>query len=310
MEKYFLVKATGKEHKALPIKIFKEPESLKIVSNRMSWKILKEMRNPSCPIDISKKLGIHEQKVYYYIRKFRDENLIEEVREEQRHGILAKFYKTKNYAFGLAMDVVPKEKEIKIPFTPHIKSLEPFIVEGEINSKIIVGSPDPHGPYKARASDSCCAIDFALFLGSFTNRVNAPNYKLDVEVREKDLKDNLILIGGPTVNMITRRINKHLPIFIDTKNDISIVSTISGKKYFEEENGLIEIVENPFSKKNKILILAGKRFPGTRASILAFISNIGEVMKGNKFNKNIIAKVVKGYDIDGDGIIDMAEFVE
>lgn len=309
MKKYFLVKI-NKERKAMPIKIFSRPENLKILSSPMSWKILKEMKEPSCPIDISKKLGIHEQKVYYYIRKFKNANLIEEVKKEQRHGILAKFYKINNYAFGITMDNVPKEHEIEIPFNPYAKLLEPFIVNGKINSKIIVGSPDPHGPYKARASDSCCAIDLALFLGSFTNGVESPNYKLDVEVREKDLKDNLILIGGPTVNMITRKINKKMPVFIDTKNDISIVSTITGRKYFEEENGLIEISENPFSKKHKILVLAGKRFPGTRASVLAFITNIKEVFRGNKFKKNIIARVVKGYDVNGDGIIDTAEFVE
>ncbi len=308
--KHFILKM-GKRKTLTPIKVFNDPKVFKILSNDLAWKIFKELSTPQCPIDIAKKLGIHEQKIYYYIRKFKTSGLIQEVGEEGRHGTIAKFYQIKNHAFCLKLESAPEE-EIQIHSPLFNKNLEPFVLEGKLNSRIIVGSPDPHGPWKAQASDGSCAIDFALFLGSFTAGIFQPNYKLDTEIREKDLKGNLILIGGPTVNMVTKKVNKKLPIFFDLKNSRDIISKISGKKYEDESCGLIALIDNPWikTKKNKILILAGKRVHGTRAAIIAFIKDLDKIMEGNKFNRKIKARVVKGYDTSGDGIIDDFEILE
>ena len=48
--------------------------------------------------------------------------------------------------------------------------------------------------------------------------------------------------------------------------------------------------------------MAGKRFPGTRAAVLAFINDPEKIMRGNRFDRSKISKVVRGYDMDGDGI--------
>ncbi|HJW96700.1 MAG TPA: S-layer protein, partial [archaeon] len=137
-----------------------------------------------------------------------------------------------------------------------------------------------------------------------------PNYKLDTEVREKDLKGNLILIGGPTANMITNRINTKLPVSIDLRHDVKIFSSLSRKSYAEDENGMIVVKENPWDKDSKILVVAGKRFQGTRAAIIALITKSEKIFSGNKYDKSVTAKVVRGYDMDGDGIIDSAEILE
>jgi hypothetical protein len=307
--KYFLLESDGPRHSISPIKIFDRPESLRTLTNPLGWKIFQELRIPSCPIDIAKKLEIHEQKVYYYINKFRKSGLIREVKSEPRHGTIARFYQLNDFAFGFIAEHPPAQ-EISMPSPQKMKLLEPFISNGILNARIIVGSPDPHGPWKARASDSCCAIDFALFMGSFTTGEGKPNYKLDTEIREKDLKGNLILIGGPTVNMIVNKLNKKLPIHIDTKNDIRIVSGVSGKSYSNDSCGIINIMENPWNKKSKVLVFAGKRFNGTRSAILAWIKSLDKVVQGNKFDKNVISHVVKGYDLNGDGIIDDSEILE
>ena len=47
------------------------------------------------------------------------------------------------------------------------KFLEPFVKDGKLNSTIIIGSPQSHGPERARSNDGYYAIDIALFLGSF-----------------------------------------------------------------------------------------------------------------------------------------------
>ncbi len=307
--KYFLLKNIKKRSVLMPIKIFKNPEDLKVLANPLGWKIFQEMKVPACPKDVAKKLGIHEQKVYYYINRFRASGLIEEVKTEARHGTIARFYKAKNHAFGMCID---GGESIKINIHPpqQYKLLEPFIAEGRFNAKIIVGSPDPHGPWKARGSDSCCAIDFALFMGTFSAHTKLPNYMLDVEIREKDLKDNLVLFGGPVVNMITKKINSKLPIYIDIKENFDIKSKISGRVYKDDECGFIAIIDNPWKKEKKILVLAGKRFQGTKSAVLAWIKYLEKIMEGNKFDKKIVAKVVRGYDMDGDGVIDSVDILE
>jgi hypothetical protein len=307
----FLLRSNGKRHVVVPIRLFDNPENMKLFSSRLGWRIFQEFSEPACPIDVAKRLGIHEQKVYYYINKFKRAKLIKETGSEPRHGTIAKFYQIRDSAFGLRLDNVPAGSELNIHSPVHVKSLEPFIVDGNLDAKIIVGSPDPHGPWKARASDSCCAIDFALFMGAFTRGKQVPNYRLDTEAREKDLKGNLILFGGPTANMVTRRINKSLPIFFEMRRDLRrIRSELSGKIYREDECGLVEIVENPWDRRGRILILAGKRFHGTRSAVLAWVKHLDKVMKGNKFNPRVIARVVRGYDMNGDGIIDDVEILE
>jgi hypothetical protein len=44
--------------------------------------------------------------------------------------------------------------------------------------------------------------------------------------------------------------------------------------------------------------------------VLAFIKHFKKVMEGNSVKRDVIAKVVQGIDMDSDGIIDEAEFLE
>jgi len=189
-------------------------------------------------------------------------------------------------------------------------SLEPFIENGQLNSVIIVGSPDPHGPEKARSRDGFYGIDFALFLGSFLNYIPELNVKLDTEARTEDLDKNIILIGGPVVNTITAKINNKLPVRFDKKNNWAIHSSITDKTYHSDETGIIVRIKNPFNPKKRILLIAGKRHSGTRAVMIAFIKYFNEIIKGNKFNNKITAKVVEGVDLNSDGIVDDIEILE
>ncbi len=305
---YYLLKS-GKENIATPLRLVEDPSILKTFSSKLGWDVFRELSKPNCAIDIAKKLGVHEQKVYYYINKFNRKGLLKEIRREARHGAFAKFYQVRDHVLGIQIGEGPVEKVLNISSPKDSKILEPFIEKGQLNSRIIIGSPDPHGPWKARASDACCGVDLALFLGSFVDKVS-PNYKLDTEIRESDLKANLILIGGPAVNMITNKLNQELPIYVDLTGEVKIISKLSKRTYSEDECGLICIIDNPFDSRFKLLILAGKRFQGTRAAVIAFINNLDKIMQGNKFNKSIKAHVVRGYDVDGDGVIDDVEFLE
>ena len=52
------------------IVVFDDPERLKAVLSKLSWRILQLLSEKEMyPMEVAKKLGVHEQKVYYHIRK-------------------------------------------------------------------------------------------------------------------------------------------------------------------------------------------------------------------------------------------------
>lgn len=293
-----------KIYKTLVVK----PSSLTVLNTDLSIKILQELaRKPSCAMDISRKLKEHEQKIYYHLRRLEKAGIIKVIRREERVGALAKIFSVSSPF--LSVKLFDSEHLVDVKTKPReLDFLKPFIEKGKLNSTIIVGSPDPHGKYGAQASDGSVAIDLGLFLGSFLESTH-PNYKLDTEIRENDLKDNLILIGGPKTNILIDRINEKLPVYFDTKHEFNIVSTFSKSVYADDGVGIIVRMKNPFAKDKEILVISGKRFKGTRAGILALIKYLRKLEVGNKFDGGI-ARIVQGVDRDADGRIDDVEFLE
>jgi len=284
------------------------PTKLSFLSSELALKILKELsKEPLCAMDIARRLGEHEQKIYYYIRKFEEVGIIRVVRKEERVGAIAKVYTIDTPYISVKLFDSKPLIDLNIR-TEELEFLSPFVEKGKLNSLIVVGSPDPHGRFAAQASDGYAAIDLALFLGSFV-RVPTMNYKLDTQVRESDLEKNLILVGGPKTNIWVDKINRKLPVFFDEKNEWAIVSTLSKTVYTDDEIGLIVKMPSPFSKNKWILIASGRRFKGTRAAIIGIVRYSSKLSQGNKY-ENGIARVVRGIDRDADGIIDDIEIVE
>ncbi|NIO44927.1 MAG: S-layer protein [Candidatus Aenigmarchaeota archaeon] len=293
-----------------------EPKQLKVALSPLAWKILKMLaEKPSYPKEIGKKLKMHEQKIYYHIKNLEKAGLIEKLKEEKRQGALAKFYTLTDSAFTVLLKPLEESQKIFQLKKLYKRFLEPFISEGKLDALTILGSPEPHGATKARAKDGAFATDLGLFLGSFLIYRPEIPAKLDTEVKEKDLKNNLIIIGGPGVNSITARVNNKLPIKFERKKHMgnfysSIYSSISKKNYAEEGCGIVIKTKNPFDKTKDILIIAGRRISGTRAAILAFLQKFDELCKGNSYDSKIFARVLEGVDEDSDGVIDSIEFLE
>ncbi len=293
-----------KIHKTLIMK----PTSFNALNSELAVKILSELgKKPQCAMDISRKLKEHEQKIYYHLRRLEKNSIIKLLKREERVGGLAKIYQVPHPYISVKLfdgehltDVKVKPKEIEF--------FKSFVKNGKLDGLLVVGSPDPHGKYGAQASDGSAAIDLALLLGSFLNHVS-PNYKLDTELREDDLKNNLIVVGGPKANILIDRINTKLPIYFDTKNEFNIVSSFTKSIYNEDNVGVIVKMKNPFAKDKEILLLSGKRFKGTKAAILGLMKYLKKLEDGNKFDGGI-ARVVHGIDRDADGIIDDVEFLE
>lgn len=304
----FVVEETEEGQKAYKTLVVK-PKNFSILNSELSLKILHELsKQPSCAMDVARRLKQHEQKIYYHLRRLEKAEIVKLLRTEERVGATAKIYSVhspfisvKLFEGDYLIDMKSKANEIEF--------FQPFIENGKLNSTIVVGSPDPHGKYGSQASDGSAAIDFALLLGTFLNEGANYNYKLDTEIREGDLKNNLILIGGPKANMLIDKINAKLPIYFDTKHEFNIVSTLSKSVYTEDDMGVVIKMKSPFAKDKEVLVLAGKKFKGTRASIIALLKYLKEIKRGNRFNGNV-ARVVQGIDRDGDGRIDDVVFLE
>ncbi len=309
----FLVEDTEKGQKAYPSLLIDNPRLFSILSNDLALKIIRELgRRPSCAMDVARQLKVHEQKVYYHIRKLEKLGLIKVDRIEERVGAMAKIYSPVSSVVSFKLFDGEHINDVKTK-AGELRFLKPFVEDGKFNSIIVVGSPDPHGKYKAPASDGYCAIDLGMFLGRFINDAGIPYYKLDTQVRQEDLKKNIILIGGPKTNIIADKINKKLPIYFDYSKEFlewNIVSSLSKTVYRETQIGFIARIPNPFSEGKEILVFSGKGFRGTRAAVLAFIKHLKKIMKGNSVKSDTIAKVVQGIDMDSDGIIDEVEFLE
>lgn len=305
----FIVEKDKNQILSLPAKEI-SAEDAKHISSELALKIIKLLsQGPMYTIEMSKKLKVHEQKIYYHIRCLEKAGILQLIKKENKQGAVAKYYALDKPA------VVIKFKELE---TTHriaqLKGeslfLEPFIKDGQLDAVFVVGSPDPHGPDKARSRDGYYGIDFALFLGTFLTYVPTFNVKLDTEVRSEDLMQNLILIGGPVINKIVDKVNSKLPIRFEKTDLWHIKSTLSNNVYKSDETGIIVKSKNPFNQNKSILLLAGRRYSGTRAAIIAFLKDFKEVTKGNIYNRNVMAKVVEGIDLDSDGIVDDIEFRE
>lgn len=278
------------------------------INNKISIDILNLLKDKEMYAkQIAKKLKIHEQKIYYYIRPLEKADIIYVSRTEKINGTTAKFYSLTSDSFYFRVGDFKESTKLE-EHEPEF--LKPFIEKGELNALIIVGSPDPHGPQKARSRDGYFGMDLALFLGTFLNYVSESKVKLDTEVNESELKNNnLIILGGPIVNKITEQINKKMPIYFnETKK--GYYSTITQKTYFDESTGVINKTKNPFNKKKQLLLITGLRNSGTKSAILAFLKKFDGLSKGNVFNEQIHSKVVEGEDLDSDGSVDGVQILE
>ncbi len=306
MKRSWLVEESRKGLKAFECKQL-TPKLVSVVSNNLAYRILKELaKAPSCAMDIARRLGVHEQKVYYHIRRLEKAGLVKLIGKEQRLGMVAKIYDLSAQAVCVKFsDFATVAKPLHLS---QAKVLEPFVSKGKFNSLIVVGSPDPHGRFKAPASDGYGAIVLGTFLGRFLYSMPKEVYKLDTQVTENDRKKNLILVGGAKTNTLVYEINEKMPVRFEYSEELLEwrIRTPSGNVYSDKHVGFVARLVNPFNEKSQILVFAGKGFRGTFASILAFSKRLDEL----KLEKPGSYHVVKGVDTNSDGMIDDVEILE
>ncbi|NHK31644.1 MAG: helix-turn-helix domain-containing protein [Asgard group archaeon] len=305
------------------IRMFKQSEKMKAILNKTRWKILQRLsEEPKFPAELAREMGIHDQKIYYHIRQLINAGLVEVAYEQEIRGAIARFYSTKEKVFCIELD--PDEKGLpyitsQVPLEKPRLFFQEFFKDNAFDGLIVVGAPDPHGPHKTWARDGHYAIHLAMFLGQFVPFPKNMFVKLDVEVRAAKAHDqNLILIGGPAVNLVTQDINSKLPIphFDNQMKGIAPDATFgrginsykSNIFYSQNNAGIIFKEPNPYNPDKTIIAFSGQGRRGTIATILALTENWTTILKD--YESGPLRVVVEGYDQDGDGTIDSVEILE
>jgi DNA-binding transcriptional ArsR family regulator len=308
--KSYLVKEIDGQLYYDKVHLLKNASALKLIDHEIRLKILKMLgREPMYPAQIAKALNLHEQKVYYHIKQLINADVLEITERKEIRGTTAKKFRPKDLNFALSLTFHGKSirnlsDELREPKLEMF--LKDFIVNDRLNAKIVVGSPDPHGPYKARARDGHYAIDLALFLGSVCTPSAEFSTKLDVDIDLKKSEDNLIIVGGPVTNLTMAKANEFLPVKFSEAKPWGI----SGKKTHTEDNiGLIANISNPYNPHFRILALAGIRFSGTKAAVIAF-TRFTSLILAHYSGQKEFSCIVQGFDLDGDGKVDSIELLE
>jgi len=282
-------------------------DALKHLDHEIRMKILNLLhKKPMYPVQIAKALKMHEQKIYYHIKQLLKADVLEIAERKEIRGTTAKKFRPKSMNFAYTLNFMGKninqlQKENKDSKLDQF--LYPFIQNQKMNTKIIVGSPDPHGPFKARARDGHYAIDLALFLGRFCSLSKSFVTMLDVDVNSHD---NMIIVGGPVTNLAMAKINDDLPVKFSDKKPWGIV----GKESYTDDNiGFIAKIPNPHNPNLSIMCLAGIRYGGTKAAVLG-LTRFSKLVLSRFTEQKEFYCIVEGFDLDGDGKVDSIDVLE
>ncbi len=272
--------------------------------------ILKLLSKASAhPAELARKLDLPVQTIYYHIRMLERAGFIRFEDYAEVNGGVAKKYSCASDSFAVVVNErgwkEAAQATARIP-----RHLEPFVRNGFFDGLLVLGAPDPHGKYRARASD-LSILELTMGLGRFA-AFDFPLYVLDTQLRPGDKAKNLIVAGGPKVNTLVAELNERLPIRFDA-NNFEVYSILSKKKYGENV-GVIELIDNPFglgkAGRTKALVISGLNQNGTKAAVMAMVKEADQLAEGNRFKPKVFAKVIEGFDEDGDGIVDAVEVLE
>lgn len=322
MDKKLLLQLTNNEPEVKEICVMQNPQKMQVMLGKMGWKILTALsKQEMYPLQLAKYLGIHEQLVYYYIRKLEKAGAITVQREENKKGAVAKYYRTISSAFAVELADHYKPLRSQPSLLPVDKQVQNFFREftnenGSFDGKIVVGCPAPHGPFKTSARDGHYAAALTFFLGQFIRNPAEFAIKLDTDVKaEKEEKNNLILVGGPGTNLLTQDINDHLPIRFNMQSSDQgfllggMISQKTRRIYTGDTAGLVAKIVNPWDESKRIIVLAGNKAVGTKACVLALTNFWGKTLQNYREGEHF-GVVIQGFDLDGDGKVDAIEVQE
>lgn len=309
----WLVEETASGTSAREAELVEKPLRLAPLASPLAWRIIQELaRSPDYPSALAARLKVHEQKVYYHVRRLEAAGLLRVARVEAKQGASAKIFAPTAEAFAVVLR--GRGTVIPAPSLAVSGSLAAFLKEfsrdGVFDGSIVVGSPYAHGPFLTTSRDSPYAVQVGFVLGRLFRPAKGFVVKLDTEVKAAGAdKENMVLVGGPVVNIIMYDLNPHLEVNFDWKQVWRMESSRSGRSYTEEHVGLVAKVRNPWKPGKTIVALSGIHYPGTSAAILGLTQFAEDLLDGYEPGVDFY-RVVAGQDRDGDGRIDTVAILE
>src|SRR3972149_3041163 len=102
MDKKLLLQVDGNKQEVKEICIMRDPQKLQMVLGKQSWRILTALSKEGMyPLEVARRLGVHEQDVYYHIRRLAKAGAITGEKEEKKKGATEKYYRAVSPAFGI-----------------------------------------------------------------------------------------------------------------------------------------------------------------------------------------------------------------
>ncbi len=275
------------------------PKKARILSHNIRWKIMELLINDETLYikSIAKTLGLSEQKIHYHVTLLRDEGFLIPTKVVHIKRGRAKLFKPVSSNFLLTLGKkIPSLSETAFG----ILFEKEFVDQGQFNGKIIVGSVEPHGNYDAVSRDGYLAGDLCLYIGTHLPLQQGITHNhfvctdLDYIPRNRNHRENLIIIGGHITNILTSQYNNVLK----SKFDINFLENrIVGIKneFTQPTHGMIAKFKNPLRKNSWILVLAGVGSLGTRAAIHSIIFDCCEILG----SEDEFISIIQGESKDG-----------
>ncbi|MFB6207762.1 MAG: ArsR/SmtB family transcription factor [Candidatus Nanohaloarchaea archaeon] len=285
-----------------------DEDSLKALTDSTRAKILELLaEEPGYPAKIAKEMEIDRQKAYYHFKKLEEAGLIEEHSRENVSGGQATFYIPSSGAYHLDLGT-PGEK-LRLPEMREevSKFLEPLVSGFKLNGRVVVGSPDQHGPDQVRARDGHLAGDIGAYLGKYADTTGQLVYFDTTLFRQEEFDHNLLLLGGVLTNTVTKKFNEEFPAHFSGDSFPYREIETPENSYTEDAIGIVAKTSHPDSPEKALYLVAGIRNAGTEAAVRAF-KNLDSVI--HEYEGGDYYRIVRGLDLDGDGEIDSYEVVE
>ncbi len=294
-------------------KLLTKSSQASVLGSHLAWRILQELaRSPDYPSALAARMRVHEQKVYYHVRRLESAGFVRVLRTEPKKGAAARILAPAADAFAIALKGRGRKgpAPTRAPSGPVAEFLEEFAHNGVFNGSVVVGSPYQHGPFLTTARDSPYAVQLGFFLGRLFEPPGGFAVKLDTEVKVAGAdREHMVIVGGPVVNIIALDLNPHLSVNFDWRQAWRMESSRTRQSYTDEHVGLLAKVRNPWNSEKVIVLTSGLHYAGTSAAILALTRFPEEVLDGYDPGADFY-RVVSGQDRDGDGRLDAVAVLE
>ena len=278
----------------------------KYIANETSRKIMEILsQGPSYSEDIARKLRIDRQRIYYRMKKLESAGLIRLIDIRNVNGSLAKIYVPVSGTVGFRFSAQSEEGRSHLrDYSIEETIFSEFISEKRFDGLVCVGSPDPHGSFRAISGDASYAVYLGMHIGTLANLPDYFPVILDSDLFARNMmRENLVLIGGPVTNTVSEKINELLPVKFRKEAGWALYD---GREIYSGQTvGLIEKIKNPYNPLKSIVILAGNSRQGTMSAILGATKFWKFIYRGE--SEDDLHFVVRGYDDDSDGVIDSVE---